>query len=208
MTGKSADSTTLIDRAVAGDEAALERLMIMYHARLSAEIGRKLPDNVRGYITVEDVLQETYVRVFRQISTFEPRGGATFYRWVAKIAESRLFDAIKAERGGGRHRVTPPDEPSSQPVVEWLELLAVYERTPSRSAAGHEAIAHIQDALGQIKAEYREALRLRYVEGLAVAEAAARMRRSEGAVCLLCHRGLKKLAQMLGSSARFFGSHD
>ena len=50
----------LLDRAVGGDQVALERLMMLHHARLSANFSKKLPVAMRGLITVDDMLQETY----------------------------------------------------------------------------------------------------------------------------------------------------
>ncbi len=199
----------LLERAIGGDQVALERLMMAHHSRLSADLGQDFPVDMRALISVDDVLQETYLCAFRDIRSFQPRGRGAFYRWLERIAEHRLLDAIKAERavkrGGGRVKAEAPTGREPGSVVGWLEMLAVYERTPSQSAAGHEAVAMIQSALGDLKEEYREALRLRYVEGLPVSEAAARMKRTEGAVCLLCHRALRRLRQDLGSSTRFFG---
>ena len=100
-------------------------------------------------------------------------------------------------------RLEPTFDLSTGSIVEWLDLLAAHERTPSLSAAGHEAAALVEGALAGLKDDYREAIRLRYVEGLCVAEAAARMNRTEGALCLLCHRALRRLRETLGSSALF-----
>ncbi len=201
--------TELLERAIGGEQVALERLMMAHHSRLSADLGKKLPAGMRALISVDDVLQETYLCAFRDIRSFQPRGCGAFYRWLESIAEHRLLDAIKAERavkrGGRRAKAEAPTGGEPGSVVGWLEMLAEYERTPSQSAAGHQAVAIIQSALGDLKEEYREVLRLRYVEGLPVAEAAARMKRTEGAVCLLCHRALRRLRQDLGSSSRFFG---
>ncbi|MHC5111163.1 MAG: sigma-70 family RNA polymerase sigma factor [Planctomycetota bacterium] len=196
--------------AVAGDEAALERLLLRYHGRLTHQLASKIPSGMRALITVEDVLQEAYLTVFQKIGGFQQRGPGSFYRWLATIAENRLIDAIKAERaakrGGGRRRVDDFTNPMTGSTVEWLEMLAVHERTPSRSAAGREAMAHVSEALKSLKDDYREALQLRYIEGLPVNETAARMKRTEGAVCLLCHRGLKRLSHVLGQSTRFFST--
>jgi RNA polymerase sigma-70 factor (ECF subfamily) len=201
------NESELIDQAVAGDESALERLMLMHHSRLAADLGRKLPANVRGFISVEDVLQETYVIAFREILRFQPRQPGSFGAWLSRISERRLFDAIKAERaakrGGGRVRGEPPTDCTTGSIVQWLEMLAVHERTPSMSAAGREAAVLVQGALAGLKDEYREAIQLRYIEGLCVADAAARMKRSEGALCLLCHRALRCMRETLGESALF-----
>ncbi len=207
--GSDHQETELLERAIGGDQVALQRLMMAQHSRLSADLGQKLPVGMRALIAVDDVLQETYLCAFRDIPSFQPRGRGAFYRWLARIAENRLLDAIKAERavkrGGGRAKAEAPTGREPDSVAGWLEMLAVYERTPSQSAAGHEAVAMIQNALGDLKEDYREALRLRFIEGLPVADAAARMKRTEGAVCLLCHRGLRRLRQTLGNSTRFFG---
>ena len=88
-------------------------------------------------------------------------------------------------------------------MVHLLEVLAAHSRTPSRSAAAHEAVEAVQRALSGLPEDYGEAIRLRYVEGLPVAQIATRMNRSEGSVHMLCNRGLQALRIALGDSARF-----
>lgn len=88
-------------------------------------------------------------------------------------------------------------------MVGMLQQIAITSRTPSVSAASHEAISAVQSALESLPADYREALRLRHIEGLAVAEVAAQMGRTEAAVQMLCHRALRQLATVMGSASRF-----
>jgi RNA polymerase sigma-70 factor (ECF subfamily) len=206
MTGKQAEQG-LIGGAVRGDQIALERLLLAHHNRLADHVGRELPADLRGTISAEDVLQETYVVAFRQIGTFEPRGPDAFYNWLKAVAKNRLFDAIKArraaKRGGGRQPAEAQPGGAVSSVVDLLELLNVHERTPSRSAARHEALAAVQVAFAGLKGDYREALRLRYMEGLSAAQTAARMNRTERAVHMLCHRGLKQLREGMGRSSQF-----
>ena len=82
--------------------------------------------------------------------------------------------------------------------------VAVNERTPSRSAAHRELVRLVQDALDELKHDYGEALRLHYIQALSVAETAKRMGRSDGAVMMLCHRGLRRLAELIGDPNKFF----
>lgn len=197
----------LLAKAKAGDEAALERMMLGVYPRLRSVIEPRIPARLKPLLNVDDVLQEAFVTVFQQISRFESRGQDAFFAWVARIAETRLLDAIKSEsaikRGGQHQRVGPqplvPEGPGS-----WLELLAAHERTPSRDAGALEAVELIRSALGRLTADQQSALRLRYIEGLSVADTARKLQRSEGAVCLLCHRGMLELRSALGSSGRFF----
>lgn len=190
---------TLLAQAIAGDEVALQELMLAHHDRLLAFIERRLPLANRGTLTAEDIAQETYMVVFRQIRQFEPKTDASFMHWISKIAEHRLLDALKAmraaKRGGGRAGLQQPLD-SSQ-TVALLELLAVNDRTPSMSVAGVEAVGALREALAQVKPDYQEALRLRYIEGLPIADVAARLGRTEGAVNMLLSRALKAVEELM-----------
>lgn len=198
-----------LEQAISGDQSALERLLLRHHARLTAFLARKLPVHLRSLISVEDILQDTYVVVFREIGDFKPHSPRAFFHWICRIAEHRLYDAVRAEhaakRGGDRRRIDVQTTTPTGSVVEWLEQLAMHERTPSQSVARKEAIGVVRGALDGLPEDYREALRLRYLDGLSVAQTAERMSRTQGAVCLLCHRAIKKLHVALGSSTEFLG---
>ncbi|HEY3246231.1 MAG TPA: sigma-70 family RNA polymerase sigma factor [Phycisphaerae bacterium] len=197
----------LIAQAVAGDGPALEQLLLHYHERLTARIARKLPSSLGSTVDPEDILQETFVEAFRGITGFRPAGRDAFYRWLTWIADNRLTDHVRAQRadkrGGGRRAAEAAFDPAHSGVVQLLEMVAVHERTPSRSAAGHEAVSAVQSALSGLDPVYREVLRMRYLEGQPVAAVAASMHRTEAAIHKLCTRGLRKLRGVLGESSQF-----
>ena len=60
-------------------------------------------------------------------------------------------------------------------------------------------------ALDELNSDYQTVLRLRYLEGLSVAETADRIGRSGGAVSMLCHRGLEQLGGILRSRSAYSG---
>jgi RNA polymerase sigma-70 factor, ECF subfamily len=197
-----------VQQAVAGCEAALERLLLTHYDRLAADISRKLPGELRGLIAPDDVLQEAFVVAFREIRDFVPQGAGSFYAWLVAIARHRLLDLVKgqraAKRGGGRVALTGCAGSPDESLVGLLEMLNIQEHTPSRSVARREAVSAVQVGLAGLKDDYREALRLRYIEGLPVAEVAARLGRTAHAVHMLCHRGLQQLHAALGRSSQFF----
>lgn len=199
----------LIAQAVAGDELAVQQLLMLHHDAVAAVLDKKIPAKLRGVLAAEDVRQEAYIVVVRELSTFQPRGENSFFRWVLTIAERKLIDAIRAlraaKRGGGRKALDLPLRSDTTSVVALLEQVAFHERTPSQSAASHELAFAIDNALAELKEDYRTAVRCRYIEGLSVAQTAARMGRTEGAVVMLCQRGLERLAERLGNASRFFG---
>lgn len=193
----------LVERAIAGEPLALDRLLLDSYGKLLARIEQKLPAELRAVVGAEDVIQETFATAFRNIGTFRPEGQDAFYRWLSAIADNRLVDVVRAakaaKRGGGRQGAG--HERSS--IAALVDLMAVNDRTPSRSAGGHEAAAAVQVALAGLKPEYREALSLRYLEGLSVAEAAQRLEKSEPAVHKLCSRGLQALRESMGEAAKY-----
>lgn len=201
------DESQLAADAVAGDEVALSKLLFLHHGRLVAQIAARLPADLQGSVSAEDIAQEAYVVAFQRISTFDPRDFERFDAWLASIARNRLMDAVKAQRaakrGGGAMPAVGAVAGDDGDVVRLLEVLASHSRTPSRSAAGHEAVQAVERGLSGLPDDYAQALRLRYVEGLSVAEAAGRMQRSEGAVQMLCYRGLLALREALGDTSSF-----
>ena len=67
-----------------------------------------------------------------------------------------------------------------------LDLMAAPTDAPRRVAAGREAVRAVQAALEQLPHGYSEAVRLVYLEGRSVAEAAEIMERTDRAIHNLC----------------------
>ena len=205
--GHSEEQPSLIARAAGGERAALEELLLAHYDRLANRIAGKIPDDLSRTISVEDVIQETFLEVVHRIGTFAPTGDDAFYRWLATIAEHQLIDMIRAlraaKRGGGRSPLDAGGEEWASAITDLLGMLAPHDRTPSRSAAAHEAAEAIREALDEIDADYAEALRLRYAQGLAVEATAQEMGRTKAAVHMLCHRGLLRLRDALGRESKF-----
>ncbi len=63
----------------AGDAAALQRMLVYYHAALRGRIERMLPTVLRARIDPEDVLQEAYAAAFRQFHQARFTEPAGFY---------------------------------------------------------------------------------------------------------------------------------
>ena len=199
------DPEDLVQSAVHGDRLALEELLFVHHDRLLARIGRRFPASLRGAISEEDVLQETLAAAFRDIASFEPRGRWSFYRWLCRIGDCRITSEIRhhsaEKRGGGRARVSAAWDADS--CAELIELMAGPRRTPSRSVAAHEAAHAIHVGLASLGDDRRQALALRYQQGLPVAEVAKAMSRTPRAIHNLCHKGLKELRAVLGRSEKY-----
>jgi RNA polymerase sigma-70 factor (ECF subfamily) len=184
----------LVQRAKAGDEGALRRLLWSHHDRLAAAIAPRMRRDLKRHLEVEDILHDTYVIAIRKIRDFEPAGPNVFYAWLKKIAEHRVLDMVKAQ-----HR----EMREVRRTVSLPEGAVVYPDTPSHLARAREAVRAALAELETIKPETRDAIRLRFLEGRSVADIASRLKRTNGAVSMLIRRGLQTLRDRLGSLSRF-----
>jgi RNA polymerase sigma-70 factor, ECF subfamily len=191
--------TQLIQQAIAGDTTAVGQLLCLYRPKLSAYLERHFPEDLRGDLEPQDILQDVHFQVFRSIGRFQPQGDEALYRWLIAIARNLLTDALRKQhalkRGWGRR--ADLDRGGDQHIARMLQQLVVYRRTPSRSAMSHEMVATLERAMQNLPDDYRQALQLRYLEELDVNQSAARMGRSPGSIQMLCCRALKSLREQL-----------
>jgi RNA polymerase sigma-70 factor (ECF subfamily) len=190
------DDLDLIDRAIAGDTASLEMLLSRHRKRLLAYVQTHFPSELMDILEPQDVLQDTWLRAIRSVSEFRPDGEDPVYRWLVTISRNLILDHVKyvgaAKRKSRRIRGEKVDDEDAS-IVRLLEEMAVYRRTPSKSAASHELITALDCAIERLPHDQALALRLRHLEGLEIKEIAHRMKRSEGSVSMLCNRALKSL---------------
>jgi RNA polymerase sigma-70 factor (ECF subfamily) len=173
--------------AARGDEDALARLW------------RDLQPRLLRYLTVlaqgaaEDLASDTWLAVIRGIGRFQ--GDEPGFRtWVFTIARHQVID--------GRRR-------SARRMAEGLPAAGLADRpAPDDPAAAALEGISTRAALALIAtlpADQAEAIVLRVVAGLDVARVAAIMGKRPGAVRVLTHRGLRRLAERLGAGARVHG---
>jgi len=189
----------LIAKATSGDRIALQQLLLKHSARLTRHIGTKLPDSVRGVIDADDVLQQTFLDVFRDIERFEPGRDQSFVAWLKTIAAHRAQDMVKAlkrVKRGGQHQRAGADRSASMNSL--VAMLSAGSHTPSRSVARHEAVDAIERAIRDLPDEYGRAVQLRLIDGQSLEATAAQMNRSPRAIQGLVDRAKKKMRAALG----------
>jgi RNA polymerase sigma-70 factor (ECF subfamily) len=169
----------LIERAKAGDAAALETLL----ARVAPAVqrfGRRMCGNEHDS---DDVLQDTLVNVARHLSEFE--GRSSFTSWVFAIARS----ACSHRRRGAKNRPPVPDDP--------VFAQADAGSSPEARAADRELVGQLVGALDRLAPDAREVLLLRDVEGLSAAEVAEALQITVDAVKSRLHRARAALKREL-----------
>lgn len=141
-------------RAEAADDRA--RLTALY-AEHGARIHRFLRDLLGDPVLAADGTQETFVRAYKKLSSFEP--DAKVAPWLFGIARNVSFELRKARLRAGRHLVD-----ASVESVESAE--APGPRSPEAEYLGREALHVVSAALARLPEERRAMLLLRLDHGL------------------------------------------
>lgn len=188
--------------------AALQAMLCPHVHRLLLYLQGHIPPTLRRQIDPHDVVQDTLFEATRAAGRFASDGDPEqVWRWLATIARNRLINLIEASRAakrGGGTRQLGEDELGHGSVVAMLHELAAHEHTPSRSAARRELVVTLQLSLGRVQPAYRDAIKLRYIDGLSLKETADRLSRTEESTRKLCVRGLRALRVEMRSLSLYF----
>ena len=198
---RSMEDSDLIQRVKQRDVAALADYLHEVRRPLLAFIERQLGAALRRKIEVDDVFQEVSVEAVRSLpqSDFAHREP---FSWLCQIAEQRIIDAHRRyfsaqKRDAGREvALGTPGDGSEHAAI--IDLLVASMTSPTQALSRKGKEARLFAALATLPADQRDALRLRYLEGLSSKEISARLGKSDGAVRVMLTRSLDRLQQILG----------
>ncbi|MGI8906830.1 MAG: RNA polymerase sigma factor [Candidatus Sumerlaeaceae bacterium] len=172
----------VLRRISRGDSSAFEELMRQHGAALFSFLSRR----VRIRETVEDLFQETWIRVINHAHTF--RGVGSARPWLYRIALNALTDYHRREtaarRGGGAVHVD----------LDAAANVAAEQSVPSLIS---EQNSVLHTAVEELPEVYREVVRLRYFEELSTEEVAEVLECAPGTVKSRLSRGLVLLQSRL-----------
>jgi len=136
---------SLIERARAGDQQALERLFARHLEPLRRWASGRLPKWARDLADTDDLVQDTLLKTFKRIEHFEPRRVGALQAYLRNAVLNRLRDELRRK---GR-----------EPVSANLDSVDVESaESPLEHAIGREAVEIYEQALERLKAEEREAI--------------------------------------------------
>ena len=135
----------LFERARSGDQDALDRLFARHSGPLRRWAAGRLPKWARDITDTDDLVQETLLRTFKRIETFEPRGVGALQAYLRQA----VLNAIREElRRKGRR----PD------AIDLDDLEADRNLSPLEQAIGSETLDRYERALARLSEGEREAI--------------------------------------------------
>ena len=183
---------TLLEKAQAGDREALSRAFEKYQRRLAVLFHFKLGERTRTFAEVDDIVQETLLRAFRDIEHFSYQAPGSFLRWLSAIADHAIVDRVRYQGRQRRAAEEIPFRSESNPAgPEPADT-----KTPSRLLAQREAVERLLARLSALPEDYRKVILMAKIEGLSTAEIAAQMGKSREAVALLVYRAVKRFRNL------------
>jgi RNA polymerase sigma-70 factor (ECF subfamily) len=127
LASPDAESTFhLLERAHAGDAAALDRLFARYVRPLQRWASGRLPSWARGTCDTHDLVQDTLLNAFRKVEDFEPRREGAFQAYLRQAVMNRIRDQIR--RAGVRPAMAVFDETAHRPGASPLEQAAQLDK--------------------------------------------------------------------------------
>ncbi|MGH9465836.1 MAG: RNA polymerase sigma factor [Terriglobales bacterium] len=177
----------LVAELRAGSVDAFNYLISIYHQPLYRFISRLMC----GSDEAADILQNSFLKVFRSASHFE--GNSSLKTWLYQIA---LHEASNHRRWWKRHKrqeLSLDDSPAGG--LDWAQRLPDGRESPLNLALRSEQRRQLQQALDQVPEPFHAALVLREIEGFTYDEIAEVLQVRIGTIKSRLMRGRELLRQ-------------
>ena len=180
------DDSALVERLRNREPQAMADLYDRY-GRLAYSLIYRIVHNAG---VAEDLVQETFLRVWNQVRAFDPKRGA-LSPWLLTVARNRAIDYLRSV-----------DNRVSQKTfeLEKIEHPATFA-TAEQDILNLDRIRLLKDAFTKLTDQQRVVIEMAYYEGLSQSEMAERIKQPLGTVKTWVRSALKILRRQLGAEA-------
>jgi RNA polymerase sigma-70 factor (ECF subfamily) len=176
-------------------EFELERFRDYLSLLARLEIDARL----QGKIDLSGVVQQTFLEAHQASDQLVGRCDDEQLRWLRRALANNLADEIRRLRAEKRdvareRSLEQAIEESSSRLQAWL---AVEDPSPPERVAHHEQTLTLVATLARLPDRQRQAVEMRHLKGLSLAQIAAEMECTKATVVGLLHRGVENLRSRL-----------
>ncbi|MBI3983608.1 MAG: sigma-70 family RNA polymerase sigma factor [Gemmatimonadetes bacterium] len=188
----NATDQEVVHAARAGREDAHHELLRRYQRPVFSLIYRM----VRDRELAEDLAQETFVKVLGALDSYRPE--FKFSSWIFKIANNAAIDHLRKRQLDTLSLEGAPDASNPDRVEATQIQVASRRETPLEEVEARELGSAIEQAIGELRPEYRSCIILRHIEGRSYEEIAQTLDLPLGTVKTYIHRARAELMEILG----------
>ncbi|MBZ5579926.1 MAG: sigma-70 family RNA polymerase sigma factor [Acidobacteriia bacterium] len=175
----------LVAQARSGNADAF-RVLVDRHSRGLFRVAFRMTGNEPD---AEDVVQESFLRAYRQLGKFDQR--ASFGTWLYRITVNCALDLVRSRKRRGEPWAADPG------AEDPMQTAASGDPTPERLAFSGEVRERVADALNELSAAERAAFVLRHYEGLPIEDVSRVLGCNPGAAKHSVFRAVQKLRRAL-----------
>ncbi|WP_394327622.1 RNA polymerase sigma factor SigW [Paenibacillus macquariensis] len=146
--------------ALNGDQQAFAEIVELYKDKIY-HLGYRMLSNRHE---AEDVVQETFLRVFKSLDRFDPN--QKFSTWIYRIATNLCIDRLRKRKA----TYSLDADMNDQEGLDGYSLIPSDDRTPESELMISETKQIIYDAIESLPAKYKSVMILRYLQDLSLQE--------------------------------------
>jgi RNA polymerase sigma-70 factor (ECF subfamily) len=185
------DDKELVAAALKGDESAYGELLERFRRPVFSLVYRMIGDREQA----EDLAQESFVKAFNNLDSYNPK--YRFSSWLFKIANNHAIDHLRRARLSTVSIHGSPHAADAEREEETRIVLETHDESPEQEILALELGGEIEDAIRQLRSEYRTAVILRHIENRPYEEIAEIMDVPIGTVKTFLHRARAELREAL-----------
>jgi RNA polymerase sigma-70 factor (ECF subfamily) len=197
MTDEPVAPRTLVEMARAGDRDAMGRLLELYRHYLGTIAAQRLDSRLNQRFDASDLVQQTFLEAHQNFGRFAGSEEPELLAWLRRILRCNVANAIRDHFIAQKRALGLEQSLDAAGSRSVLGHVAVDASTPSVHAMRIEQTLGFLQAIEELPDDQGEAVRLRYLEGMSVAEIAEELGRSRSAAAGLVKRGMQALRRRL-----------
>ena len=164
------------------------RALVERHSRSLFRLAFRMCGNEQD---AEDLVQETFLRAYRQLDRFD--GRSAFGTWLYRICSNCSLDLLRSRRT----RKEVSQQIKEDGTLSWLDTVAAPQPGPERLTQSGQIAGLLEPALGQLSDMERTAFVLRHYEGCDIDEIARALGVQPNAAKHSVFRAVQKLRRAL-----------
>ena len=174
-----------------GEDNTVLELLVAHRQQLESRLSRTCSRHFAARFSSEDVVQETMVRVTREMHSFRGRTEEEFWAWVHAILRSQLSSMCRYHQALKRSvlresHVTSQSEQESSP-----------ELCPVTRMLAREFEDRLSDQMHMLTDKQRIAVTMHYLDGISMVEVGRRLSIPPSSARNLLDRGIRRLRQAM-----------